>query len=121
MSLSIPKRMQAPTASHARSKVQEKAQAKRIGGKVTTGSGNKYEKGDVRLKGVARIEAKTTKNSSYSVSKETIRKLEEAAFGSGEIPILHVELELGNCKFVVMPDYALDMVLDVVRERNGTA
>ncbi|AHC30488.1 Holliday junction resolvase [Rhizobium phage vB_RleS_L338C] len=121
MALATPKRLQAPTPSHARSKVQEKTQAKRVGGKVTTGSGNKYEKGDVRLKGVARIEAKTTKNSSYSVTKETIRKLEDACFGAGEIPILHVELELGNCKFVVMPDYALDMVLDVLREKNGTA
>lgn len=89
--------------------------AKRVGGKVTTGSGNKYEKGDVRLKGVTRIENKTTKNESYSVSIATIEKLEQAAFGSGEIPILQVELGLGRKKFVVMPDWALAMVLDAVR------
>jgi hypothetical protein len=46
--------------------------------------------------------------------------MEEAAFGSGEIPVLHVELEMGNCKFVVMPDYALDMILDILREKNAT-
>lgn len=121
MTLATPKRLQGQTPSHARARVQESAQAKRIGGKVTTGSGNKYEKGDVRLKGIARVEAKTTKNSSYSVSKDTIRKLEEACFGAGEIPILHVELELGNCKFVVMPDYALDMVLDVLRNKDAAS
>lgn len=121
MSLATPKRLQGPTPSHARAKVQEKAIAKRVGGRQTVGSGNKHEKGDVRIKGISRIEAKTTKNASYSVTAATVAKLEAATFGSGEIPVLEVELELGKSKFVVMPQWALDMLLDALGVNNGTA
>lgn len=117
MALPIPKRLQGQTPSHARAKVQERETAKRIGGRQTRASGAKTEKGDVRLKGFVRIENKTTKASSYGVSVETVRKLEEAVVGSGEIPILQVELELGKKKFVAMPDWALDLIIEAVK--NG--
>lgn len=114
----IPKRSQGQTRSHDRSKVQERETAERIGGRVTKASGASYEKADVRLKGFVRIESKCTKNASYSVSEATIEKLEAACFGAGEVPILHVELGLGRTKFVVLPDYALDLILEALKSAD---
>lgn len=114
MALAVPKRMQGQTASHARSRAQEQSTAKRIGGSVTKASGASYEKGDVRLKGFVRIESKTTKSRSFSITQEILAKLERAVVGSGEIPILQVELELGKCKVLVMPDWALEFIIDAM-------
>jgi hypothetical protein len=117
--LRLPKRLrEAQSPSHARAKVQEKKLAERVGGRVTKGSGNGLVKGDVRLKGIVRLEAKVTKNSSFSVTTEIVKKLEDAVVGAGEIPILQVELELGRHKLIVMPDWALDLVLEAL---SGTA
>lgn len=100
------------TPSHDRSKVQEKELAKRIGGKTTIASGAKYEKGDVRKKRVVRIEAKTTKNKSFSVTLDMVRKIEEAALASDEMPILVIEFitEGGKpiAELAVVPTYVLD-------------
>lgn len=117
MPLPTPKRLQGQTPSHARARVQEAATAKRIGGRQTRASGAKNEKGDVRLKGFVRIENKTTKAASYGVSMETVQKLEDAVVGAGEVPILQVELQLGAKKFVVMPDWALELVMEALRCR----
>lgn len=113
--LKVPKRLQGISGAHARAPVQEKALAKLHRGKVTKGSGNQAEKGDVRLKGFARIECKTTIHASYSVTAKTLGKLEDAVVGAGEVPILCVELELGKCKFVVMPESALELILEALR------
>lgn len=114
MALKVPKRLQAPSPSHARSRVQEKETAQRLGGVRVKASGAGDEKGDVRLRGFLRIENKTTKNKSFSVTSEMIEKLEMAAFGSGEVPLIHIELELGKSKVVVMPDWALDLVKEAL-------
>jgi hypothetical protein len=118
MSLAIPKRAQEQSPSHARAKVQEKALAKRLGGYVTKGSGNKDEKGDVRLRKITRIEAKTTKNRSFGVSVDLIEKLEAACFGAGEVPMFEVELELGKTRFCVLPGYAMDMIVELLEARD---
>jgi hypothetical protein len=89
----------------------EKELAKRIGGRVTVGSGNKMEKGDVRLRGMVRIEAKTTKNKSFSVTLEMVEKIENAALSSGELPIIVVEFNKDGKKvkeLAVVPTYVLD-------------
>jgi hypothetical protein len=114
MSLKLPKRLQAPTPSHARSRVQEKETAKRLGGVQVKASGAGDEKGDVRLRGFIRVENKTTKNRSFSVTTEMIEKLELATFGSNEVPILQVELELGKHKVLVLPDWALDLIKEAL-------
>jgi hypothetical protein len=77
-------------AYHA-SKGLEKEIAKEVGGRRTAGSGNKKEKGDVRLNGVMRIEHKATQKKSFSVTYEMLEKIELAARGCDEIPILVVE------------------------------
>ncbi len=77
-------------AYHASPKLEKKT-AKRVGGYVTTGSGNKREKGDIRKRGVTRIEHKATQHASFRVTLEMLEKIELAARGCDEIPILVVE------------------------------
>jgi hypothetical protein len=120
MALPVPKRMQGQSRAHARAPYQERELAKATGGRVTPGSGNKNQKGDVRLKGFVRIECKTTIHASYSVTAATLRKLDDAVVGAGEVPILLVELELGKTKMVVMPEYALELVLEALRNGQAT-
>lgn len=111
MPLKTPKRLKLVSPSHARAKVQEKETAKRLGGRTTKGSGSSYEKGDVRIRGVARIECKVTKNASFSVSTAMIEKLENGTSGSDEIPAFEIELK-GGVKCAVLPIWGLDMLLD---------
>lgn len=103
------------TPSHRRAPKQEKEIAKRTNGYTVPGSGSGYLKGDVRIKGVARIEAKTTKHKSFSVTRKMIEKLDDAATPHGELPIFVIEFidDNGNPEMeaVVMPSYALDELL----------
>jgi hypothetical protein len=110
-----PKRLQGQTPSHARAPNQEKETAKRTGGKVTARSGAGLVKGDVRVKGIARIENKTTKHRSYSVTTETLDKLENAIAGTSEIPIMQIELNSGTHKFVLIPDMYLEDIIEALR------
>lgn len=84
-------------AYHASKKLEKKA-AKRIGGYTTLGSGNKNEKGDVRKRGVTRIEHKATQAASFRVTTAMLDKLQHASMGCDEIPILVVDFldERGN-------------------------
>lgn len=101
-----------PGASHLRAVKQEAETAQRLGGRLTAASGAKDEKGDVRLKGIARIECKTTKNQSFSVTRETLRKISDAGCLAGEVPVLLVEFNDGKGKrleeFAIIPSYCLD-------------
>lgn len=88
----VPKRIAGKEyVAQRRSLQQEKELAKRAGGKVVRGSGRGNEKGDVRVKGVVRIEAKTTSKSSFSITSEMIQKIELASVCSGECPAIVVE------------------------------
>lgn len=103
------------TGSHRRAPKQERELVQRLGGRRTSASGAKDEKGDVRIKKVVRIEAKTTKNKSYSLTLETIGKIEEAAVASGEMPVIVIEFNDGFGRKInelaVMPMYALETLL----------
>lgn len=98
--------------SYRRSRKQEKELATRLGGSKTLASGSKGEKGDVRVRGVLRIEAKTTKHKSFSVTLDMIRQIEDAALASDEIPCIVIEFNDGAGKRVkevaVVPTYVLD-------------
>ena len=69
----------------------EKNLAKRTKGYRTAGSGNKKEKGDVRVRGIARIEHKATGNQSFRVTTEMLEKIELAARGCDEIPVMVID------------------------------
>lgn len=117
----LPKRLrEALSDSHKRAPRQERLTAQRVGGKVTNGSGNQAEKGDVRVRGVARIENKTTKHASFSVTIEHINKLDAAVLGTKEIPMMAIELLGGTRSFVVIPDIYLEDVVNALRIAGET-
>lgn len=113
--MNLPKRLQGQTPSHARSRVQEKETAERIGGAQTPRSGAGHIKADVRLRNVARIEDKTTKHASFSVNVEHIQKLENAVAGTTEIPVMKVELVGGAVEFFVIPGVYFEEVIEAIR------
>ncbi len=115
MTLPTPKRMRRST-SHRRAPAQEAASARRLGGHTTKGSGSGHEKGDVRVHGVVRVECKTTRHDSFRVTRAMVEKIEEAALGAGEVPVLEVELALGAKRVYVVPDWALEAILDAARK-----
>lgn len=104
------------TSSHFRAPRQEKQAAQRLGGEVVKGSGSGFEKGDVRVKGVMRLEAKCTKNKSFSVTREMISKIEAAALsaGDGEVPAMIIEFLSQDGKplheVAVVPTWVLDAI-----------
>lgn len=98
--------------SHRRAREQEKELAKRGGGTLTPGSGNGAQKGDIMgYGGTYRVEAKVTKNKSFSVTRDMIRKIEEAALPNGELPAIIIEFcnDDGEpeLEIAVVPTYAL--------------
>lgn len=110
----VPRRL-IHTKSHDRAAKQEKATAKRLGGKTVKGSGSGNEKGDVRLKGIVRIEAKHTKHKSFSVTEKIIDGIEAAVVGSGEIPVIEIEICEGRRRCFVIPDWALEMIVGEIK------
>lgn len=104
------------TASHRRAPKQEASLAKRVKGLTTPASGAKDVKGDVRVRRVLRIEAKTTKNASFSVTREMVRKIEEAAASGAEMPAIVIEFHDGYgralCEVAVVPTYVLDWIAE---------
>lgn len=104
------------SASHRRSKKQEKGLAQKLGGRLTPASGAKDVKGDVRIKGMVRVEAKTTLHKSFSVSLDMIGKIEDAATGSAEMPVIVIEFHDGHGRVLkevaVLPMYSLQTLID---------
>lgn len=105
------------TPSHRRAPNMEKSLAKRTGGRITPGSGNKHVKGDIQKAfGVFRIEAKCTKNRSFSVTREMIRKIEEAGDLCGEVGVIVIEFlnEQGKpeMEVAVVPTHALPKIAE---------
>lgn len=98
--------------AHRRAPKQERELAKRSGGRLTPASGSKTQKGDIsKAYGVIRIEAKTTMKKSFSVTKEMVRKIEQASLPNGEVPAIVVEFLDENGKpemeVAVVPTYLL--------------
>lgn len=103
------------TAAHKRAPKQEKAWAKKGGGKLTPGSGNKAVKGDVqKYRGVVRLECKTTSRNSFAISRKLIKTIEESALAHGEVPAIIIEFLHENGQpaheIAVVPTYVLDML-----------
>jgi Holliday junction resolvase len=91
--------------------------ARRFSGEKVPGSGSGSQKGDVKKAfGVFRIEAKTTKKKSFSVTKEMIEKIEVAALTTNELPVIIIEFidEFGNPEkeVAILPTYALEAIAD---------
>ena len=105
--------------SHRRAPKQESATATRLGGRVVAGSGCGVEKGDVRIKGLARIECKCTQHKSFSLSRKLINKIEAEALECGEVPIMTIEFLTGehvDNEVAVLPMWALQSLINNQRE-----
>lgn len=87
---SLPKRLQGQSPAHARSPRQERSTARRFSGQPTIGSGNKFEKGDVKTSKL-RIECKCTGGSSFRITRQMIKDIMEAAIGVGTYPAIEIE------------------------------
>lgn len=103
-----------PHPAQNRAPQHEAQAARRLGGHVVKGSGSGFTKGDVRVPGVLRLECKTTSADSFRLTREIVRKIEDATAGTNELPC--VEVEFLNAKgereaaVCVMPSWALEML-----------
>lgn len=107
-------RKAAKSKGYKRSLKQEEELAARGRTRRVVASGAGPEKGDVKkYAGVWRIEAKTTSRKSFSVTRDMISKIEDAALPHGEMPAIVIEFLDKNgkpeCEVCVVPSYALDM------------
>lgn len=104
MGLAIPKRLKKDKRL-ARAPAFEADTTERVSGILVHRSGAGSVKGDVRLKGVARIECKQTARRSFSVNEAMIDKIEDAAVPANEIPIIRVQLGNGRSVWII-PEWA---------------
>ena len=105
------------TPSHRRAPKMEKALAQRSGGSVVRGSGAGNEKSDVKdAWEVLRIECKTTKHKSFSVTRDMVEKIESEAISTSHIPAIVVEFISENgvpqAEVAVVPTWALPHIAD---------
>ncbi len=105
--------------AHARAPKQELEMAHRLSGRNTSASGAMVEKGDVRVEGVLRLESKSTTKASFTVTREMVDKIEQAAVNSGEVPAIDIEFLNESGKVMqhvaLVPVWVLDVL---VRERK---
>jgi len=100
--------------AYRRSPIQEKELAKKGNGRLIPGSGCFHVKGDVaKYNGIYRIEAKTTTKKSFSITRDMVEKIENAALVSNELPAIIVEFinpDSGDpeMEVAVIPRYVLD-------------
>ena len=96
---------------------QEKAVAKRRGGRQTRGSGSSWRnKSDVVEKDY-RWEMKSTGAKSISVKTETWHKIRKEAILSGRMPVLH--LQIGDTKLVVISEDDFDEAFPVWTQEDA--
>lgn len=90
---------------------QEKHNAKKVAGRVTSNSGAGDEKADVRIKGILRDENKTTKAKSFVLKLADLQKVAGEA-EDGEIPVLTVSFEddLRKQYRVISNDWFLELL-----------
>jgi hypothetical protein len=100
------------TNSHRRAPKQEKSLAVLLQAKTVAGSGCGVVKGDVRKRGIIRVEAKTTKHASFTLTLQALAKIEEAAVHAAEIPAMLIEFTDGYGRVIkevaVVPKYILE-------------
>lgn len=105
------------------SRTQEKNSANDFGGSVTVGSGNKRVKGDVRFKGLFRLESKATSKRSYSLKFDDLEKIENVALSAGELAFFQVDFidseKKPIKKVIVLPEYVFQELLDAYKQSRG--
>ena len=103
--------------SHVHAPKQEQRLANQFGGRTTKGSGSKGEKGDVVVAEKVVIEAKSTQNKSYSLTRKLVKKMEDETLSKGKIPTFQIDFLDGDqvdCQLAVIPMWAFEMLLEEV-------
>lgn len=77
--------------------------AKLAGGRITKGSGNSIEKGDVKAKGF-RIECKTTKALTYRLEDITAQKIVNEGNAVGCVGIMNIQFEMSGNRYVLVSE-----------------
>jgi hypothetical protein len=105
------------TDNQKRSQKQEKAAAKRLGGRIQPASGAGPAKGDVRADWSARVECKLTRASSFTLKLSQLEKIEREA-APPEKPIFEIEFQgvTPNKRYAVIPGWLLDHFLSLENE-----
>lgn len=85
--------------AYKRSPHQEKETAEQLGGRKIRGSGRGWRKADVEVPNLLRVECKTTQAKSFSVTRATFQKVEDAGILEGQYPVMDIEF-LDNNGFV---------------------
>jgi hypothetical protein len=119
-----PKRLGGSTANanQRKGRAHEAASVKTLGGRAVRGSGAGREKGDVRRVNVYRLECKTTKNRSYSLTREMIEKVEASVpAGSSEIPFMEIRVDDQSAMpktCFVFPAWAGPLIVEALASRE---
>jgi hypothetical protein len=99
--------------------------AKKIGGRQTPGSGNiQGAKGDIKA-GQFLIEAKSTQNESYSLTREVLCKIEAEAGRTAKYPALAVSFITGDGRpkssgeWVAIPLSLFETLKRVMEDEDG--
>jgi nitrate reductase NapAB chaperone NapD len=110
--------------AYHRAPKQEKDTAKRLGGATIRGSGKGFKKGDVCVKGLARVECKNTQAASFSITQAMIKTIREASLANGEIPYISVDFldKAGKLDFsvAVIEAKALEALLNRLRDAENS-
>lgn len=113
------------SSAYKRAPKQEKATVARLKGRAIPASGSKFRKGDAEVPDLVRIECKATEADSFRVTKDMIRKIENASVGSGQIAMIEIEFvddkekTLYSC--CVMKRSAVTSLINRVTDAEGTA
>jgi hypothetical protein len=111
MKVRQPKAQRLRSDAHRRAPKQEAEAASRLSAATVRGSGSGWEKGDVRLRGILRLECKTTLAKSFPITREMVAKIEAAALPTGEVPAIEIEfIDPGGkvaARVCVVPSYVL--------------
>jgi hypothetical protein len=86
--------------------LQEKQLGKDLGARLTPGSGNSFQKGDMKT-GCFLIESKATGNKSISIKIEWLKKIEEEAQKENRLPL--VILEIDRSRYFLFREKDIDL------------
>lgn len=100
--MGLPKHLQEKETTRSRSKKQETRIAKELKGRITSNSGATFGENDV-ITDFCEIEAKTTKNKSFSIKTDEFQKL-KGKCKIDKLPIFQIDFETTKDKLVIL-DY----------------
>jgi hypothetical protein len=111
--------------AYVRAPKQEKETVARFGGQATPASGARFYKGDARVKGIARIECKSTSADSFRVTKGMFETVSRAGKLNDEVPVMVIEFlnvkGQPEAELSVIRTSDLQELINRVQHAEGTA